>query len=140
MALGNLFAARVSIHLRLRLSPTRYLIALCMAGIAVGSWLAMRRIRHDGHSASRSVASTQCLLALSAPALMLLVSLLAKASGTTATWIAAQCVFQRWPRSRACWAATNFPWRPKSIAATAGEASACSIPLICWAVAWARLR
>jgi spermidine synthase len=69
------------------------LIALCMAGIAVGSWLAMRRIRHDGHSASRSVASTQCLLALSAPALMLLVSLLAKASGTTATWIAAQCVF-----------------------------------------------
>jgi predicted membrane-bound spermidine synthase len=53
----------------------------------------MRRIRHDGHSASRSVASTQCLLALSAPALMLLVSLLAKASGTTATWIAAQCVF-----------------------------------------------
>ena len=69
------------------------LIALCMAGIAVGSWLAMRRIHRGGHSACRAVASTQFLLALSAPALMLLVSLLAKISGTTGNWLAAQCVF-----------------------------------------------
>ena len=69
------------------------LIALCMAGIAVGSWLGLRRIRRDGHYASRAVASTQFLLALSAPALMLLVSLLAMVSGATANWLAAQCVF-----------------------------------------------
>ena len=69
------------------------LIALCMAGIAVGSWLAIRRIRHGNHSACRALASTQFLLALSAPALMLLVSLLAKVSGGAATWAAAQCVF-----------------------------------------------
>jgi spermidine synthase len=69
------------------------LIALCMAGIAVGSWLAMRRIHRGGHSACRAVASTQFLLALSAPALMLLVSLLAKISGVAENWLAAQCVF-----------------------------------------------
>ncbi len=69
------------------------LIALCMAGIAAGSWLSMRRIRRDSHSACRAVSSTQFLLALSAPALMLLVSLLAKVSGVTASWVAAQCVF-----------------------------------------------
>jgi spermidine synthase len=53
------------------------LIALCMAGIAFGSWLAMRRIGRDGRSACRAVASTQ----------------LAKLSGTAANWMAAQCVF-----------------------------------------------
>ncbi len=69
------------------------LIALCMAGIAAGSWLAMRRIHRGDHSACRAVASTQFLLALSVPALMLVVSLLAKANGITANWLAAQCVF-----------------------------------------------
>ena len=74
-------------------SQLAILIALFMAGIAVGSWLSMRRIRRDGCSASRSVASTQFLLALSAPALMLLVSLLAKIPGSAANWLAAQCAF-----------------------------------------------
>ncbi len=69
------------------------LIALCMAGIAFGSWLGMRRLRRDDRSPCRAVASTQFLLALSAPVLMLLVSLLAKLSGMTANWLAAQCVF-----------------------------------------------
>ncbi|MGA3009248.1 MAG: hypothetical protein ABSD72_03210 [Terracidiphilus sp.] len=69
------------------------LIALCMAGIAVGSWLAMRRIHCGKQSACRAVANTQFLLAFSAPALMLLVSLLAKISGTAENWLAAQCVF-----------------------------------------------
>ena len=69
------------------------LIALCMTGIAGGSWLAMRRIHRNGHSACRAVASTQFLIALSAPALMLLVSLLAKVSGMAENWLAAQCVF-----------------------------------------------
>jgi len=69
------------------------LIALCMAGIALGSWLGMRRIRRDSRPPGRAVASTQFLLAVSAPLLMLLVSLLAKLSGMAATWLAAQCVF-----------------------------------------------
>jgi spermidine synthase len=69
------------------------LIALCMAGIAWGSWLAMRRIHRNGKDVRRAIASTQFLLALSAPALMLSISLLAKVSGMTANWVAAQCVF-----------------------------------------------
>lgn len=69
------------------------LIALCMAGIAMGSWLSTRRLHRDGHSVCRGLASTQFLLALSAPALMLLVSLLAKVSGMAENWLGAQCVF-----------------------------------------------
>jgi spermidine synthase len=69
------------------------LIALCMAGIAVGSWLGLRGLRRNGSHSCRAVASTQILLAVSAPALMLLISLLAKLSGAAATWLAAQCVF-----------------------------------------------
>jgi spermidine synthase len=69
------------------------LIALCMAGIALGSWLGMRRTRRDNRPPCRAVATTQFLLAVSAPLLMLLVSLLAKFSGMTANWLAAQCVF-----------------------------------------------
>jgi spermidine synthase len=69
------------------------LIALCMAGIALGSWLGMRRIRRGDGSAGRAVAFTQLPLALSCPALMLVISLLAKTSGAAATWLAAQCVF-----------------------------------------------
>jgi len=69
------------------------LIALCMAGIAVGSWLGMRRIHRDDSPACRAVAATQFLLALSGPVLMLVISLLAKLSGVAATWLAAQIVF-----------------------------------------------
>ena len=53
----------------------------------------MRRIRLDSSPPSRAVALTQFLLALSAPLLMLLVSLLAKLSGLTAKWLAAQSSF-----------------------------------------------
>jgi len=69
------------------------LIALCMAGIALGSWMGMRRIRRGNSPPCRAVAATQFLIALSAPVLMLLVSLLAKLSGITSSWLAAQCVF-----------------------------------------------
>ncbi len=69
------------------------LIALCMAGIAFGGWLGMRSICGGNNPPCRAVASTQFLLALSAPVLMLLVSLLAKLSGMAASWLAAQCVF-----------------------------------------------
>jgi spermidine synthase len=68
------------------------LIALCMAGIAVGSWLGMRRV-HRNVRVARAVAVTQFLLALSAPALMLMLSLLAKFSSSAAIWLAAQIVF-----------------------------------------------
>jgi spermidine synthase len=69
------------------------LIALCMAGIALGSWLAARRNFCDDRPPFCAVAFTQILLALSCPVLMLLVTLLAKLSGAAAIWIAAQCVF-----------------------------------------------
>jgi spermidine synthase len=69
------------------------LIALFMAGMAVGSWLGLRHIRRDGRSTCRDVAGTQFLLALAAPLLMLVVSLLARLTGTAAIWLAAQCVF-----------------------------------------------
>jgi spermidine synthase len=69
------------------------LIALCMAGIALGSWLGIRRIRRGNGAPCRAVAATQFLIALSAPVLMLLVSLLAKLSGGSSSWLAAQCVF-----------------------------------------------
>jgi spermidine synthase len=106
------------------------LIALFMAGIAVGSWLGLRPIRGTspvlkGHDFSRAVnapeqtlalategcfsgmldlrrnsnsvcgkvAATQLLLALSAPALMLLVSFTAKFTGASASWLSAQCLF-----------------------------------------------
>jgi spermidine synthase len=74
-------------------SQLTILIGLCMAGIALGSWLGIRRIRLSGRPPYRNVASTQFLLALSGPVLIFVVSLLAKVSGITATWLAAQCVF-----------------------------------------------
>jgi predicted membrane-bound spermidine synthase len=53
----------------------------------------MRRIRRGNCPPCRAVATTQFLIALSAPVLMLLVSLLAKLSGMASSWLAAQCVF-----------------------------------------------
>jgi predicted membrane-bound spermidine synthase len=64
-----------------------------MAGMAVGSWHGLSRIRRNHRPACRAVASTQFMLALAAPLLMLVVSLLARLSGTAAAWLAAQCVF-----------------------------------------------
>jgi len=69
------------------------LIALCMAGIALGSWLGLHCIRRGNYPPCRAVAITQFLLALSALVLMLVVSLLAKLSGMMANWLAAQFVF-----------------------------------------------
>jgi spermidine synthase len=74
-------------------SQLAILIALCMAGIALGSWLGLRRIGRGDRSAGRALASTQILLALSAPLLMLLISLLAKLSGMAASWLSAQLAF-----------------------------------------------
>jgi spermidine synthase len=66
------------------------LIGLFMAGIALGSWLGMRR-----ETANRSwiLAAAQLLLALAAPALLLAVGAIGGFSSRTATWLAAQIVF-----------------------------------------------
>ncbi len=69
------------------------LIGMCMAGIALGSWLALRRIRLSHPPPCRALAANQFLLALSAPALIFAVSLLARVSGMAATGLAAQLAF-----------------------------------------------
>jgi len=69
------------------------LIAMCMAGIAFGSWLGIRRIRSSNSPPCRTMSTTQFLLALSGPALIFVVSLLSKISGTATTWLVAQFVF-----------------------------------------------
>ena len=69
------------------------LIAMCMAGIALGSWLGIRRVRSGNSPPYRTIAATQFLLALSGPALIFVVSLLSKISGRATIWLAAQFVF-----------------------------------------------
>ncbi len=69
------------------------LIAMCMAGIAFGSWLGIRRIRSSNRPRSRTIATNQFLLALSGPALIFVAGLLSKVSGMATTWLAAQIVF-----------------------------------------------
>jgi spermidine synthase len=66
------------------------LIGLFMAGIALGSWLGMRR-----ESANRSwtLAAAQLLLALAGPALLLALGAVGDVSSRTTTWLAAQMVF-----------------------------------------------
>ncbi len=68
------------------------LIGLSMAGIALGSWLALRRIRSLARPPRSTMAITQLLLALSCPALLLAVSSLENFSGSWTTWLAAQLV------------------------------------------------
>ncbi|MGA2905742.1 MAG: fused MFS/spermidine synthase [Candidatus Korobacteraceae bacterium] len=70
------------------------LIAMFMAGIALGSWLAIRQIASgiDG-GLMATAASIQFFLAASVPALMLLIALLAQTSGGSATLLTAQFVF-----------------------------------------------
>jgi len=69
------------------------LIGLCMAGMALGSWLAIRRTSSGNRDACRNLATTQFLLGLSAPVLMLIFSQLIRVSGAAADWMAAQLVF-----------------------------------------------
>jgi spermidine synthase len=58
------------------------LIAMFMAGIAFGSWLAIHRVRSSDDPPFRIIATTQFILATSAPVLMFLVSLLSRSSAT----------------------------------------------------------
>jgi spermidine synthase len=69
------------------------LVATFMAGIALGSWLGIRRISIGDKSPFGVIATIQFLLAVSVPALIFLVSLLSKISSVSATLFAAQFVF-----------------------------------------------
>jgi spermidine synthase len=68
-------------------------IAMFMAGVALGSWLGLRRMRSRDRPPFRVMASIQFLLALSVPALIFLVSLLSRVSGGASALLAAQLVF-----------------------------------------------
>jgi spermidine synthase len=68
------------------------LIAMFMAGIALGNWLGIRRIR-SGSPPFRGIAATQLLLAVSAPALMFLIRPLSQISSESAMLLAAQLLF-----------------------------------------------
>lgn len=69
------------------------LIGLCMGGIALGSWMGMRHVGRGNGVPRRTMMVTQLLLAASGPALLLLLELLARASGVGTNWIAAQLIF-----------------------------------------------
>ena len=66
------------------------LIGLFMAGIALGSWLAMRR---GDTSSGLRLAAVQLLLAIAGPALLFMVSLVGGFASAAAAWIAVQAVF-----------------------------------------------
>jgi spermidine synthase len=66
------------------------LIGLFMAGIALGSWLAMRR---SSFGAGGAMAVTQLLLAIAGPGLLLIAGLIGRFSSPVAAWMAAQVVF-----------------------------------------------
>jgi len=68
------------------------LIAMFMAGIALGNWLGIRRIR-SGSLPFRAMTATQFLLAVSVPTLMFLIAALSRVSSTSATLLTAQLVF-----------------------------------------------
>ena len=71
------------------------LIGLFMAGIAMGSWLAMHRNNSSDAGTDRRwrLTETQLLLALAAPALLIVVSLIGSLASPAASWIAAQVIF-----------------------------------------------
>ncbi len=66
------------------------LIGLFMAGMALGSWLGMRR---HGASGGWTLTATQFLIAVAGPALLLAVSGIGDVSSHAAAWLAVQIVF-----------------------------------------------
>jgi hypothetical protein len=69
------------------------LIGLSMGGIALGSWLCLRRSSFGRSSSCRAITATQLLLAVSGPALLLAIGALGDLSGTAVTWAGAQLAF-----------------------------------------------
>jgi spermidine synthase len=100
------------------------LIGLSMAGIALGSWLGMRRIRLNGGSARRTLATTQLLLALSVPASIMAIALMGKVSGFGATWVTAQCVFPALAALAGMLGGYQFPLAAEIFLLDGGEAKA----------------
>lgn len=68
------------------------LVGLLMAGIALGSWIALQPHSHTIRF-SRRMAFVQVLIAGAGPVFLLALQLIASVSGNVATWIAAQLVF-----------------------------------------------
>ena len=69
------------------------LIGMFMAGIAGGSWLGIRRTGPQDRPALWAIGTTQALLAVSGPVLVVLLRLLSQISSVPATLVAAQLVF-----------------------------------------------
>jgi spermidine synthase len=70
------------------------LIGMFMAGIALGSWFGIARVRAgNGRSLLRAAAINQLLVALSAPLLLFLVSLLANASSSVSAMLTTRIAF-----------------------------------------------
>jgi spermidine synthase len=70
------------------------LIGMFMAGIALGSWFGISRVRaSNGRSLLRAATINQLLVALSAPLLLFLVLLLANASSSVSAMLAARIAF-----------------------------------------------
>jgi spermidine synthase len=71
------------------------LIGLFMAGIALGSWLAMRAHNSSDGGAPNGLqlAGVQLLLGLAGPALLLVVSLIGNLASPAAAWVAARGLF-----------------------------------------------
>jgi len=69
------------------------LIAMFMAGMALGSWLGIRRLRKSDNPLFRTIATMQFALAISGPALIFILSLLSRNSSFAMTLPAGQFVF-----------------------------------------------
>jgi spermidine synthase len=70
------------------------LTGMFMAGIALGSWLGITRVRAgNGRSLLRAATMNQLLVATSAPLLLFLVILVANASGSVSAMLAAKVAF-----------------------------------------------
>jgi len=69
------------------------LIAMLMAGIALGSWLGIRQMRQGNRQPVRRMTATQFVVAISGPALVLSVSVLSRISNLADARLTAQLVF-----------------------------------------------
>ncbi len=69
------------------------LIAMFMAGIALGGWMGIRRVRSHDEPPFRAIVTIQLLLVASGPTLIFLVSLPSKISSGSATLLATQFLF-----------------------------------------------
>jgi spermidine synthase len=74
-------------------SELAMLVAMGMAGIALGSWLGTRRCAAHRSGSMRDMTALQLMLLFSAPVFLLSMNLLEKCSSTAAAALTAQCLF-----------------------------------------------